>query len=129
MFSIWHEFRFSAAHSLKLGAGHKCSRVHGHTYAVRVEFGGHLRDGMVRDYSEIRAEVAPLVAQLDHSMLNDTIENPTAERIAEWFGTRIVGVSAVVVQESPDTGARWTPPLEVARDMSQVPEVDEAKAS
>ncbi|MFW2389327.1 MAG: 6-pyruvoyl trahydropterin synthase family protein, partial [Polyangiales bacterium] len=34
---IWREFRFEAAHLLpNVPEGHKCKRLHGHSYRVRV---------------------------------------------------------------------------------------------
>ena len=70
---------------------HKCRKLHGHNYRVEVEIRGEINNhgaygsGMVEDFAEIDGRMEPLLAQLDHSLLNDLIENPTAENIAFWI--------------------------------------------
>jgi len=69
----------------------KCARMHGHSYRFDVTIAGTLQargpaQGMVVDFDEISAIVRPrVVDRLDHTTLNDLIENPTAERIALWI--------------------------------------------
>lgn len=85
---VFRWFSFDAAHSLPfVPEGHKCGRVHGHTYRVRVIVDGPVgADGFVVDYSIVsRTFSLAVMAPLDHRNLNDTIHNPTAERIAEWI--------------------------------------------
>ncbi len=64
------EFRFEASHVLPKHKG-KCSRLHGHSWVLRVEVDGRLdRDsGFVMDYGDISAAVKPLVDALDHRHL------------------------------------------------------------
>jgi len=87
---IRKQFRFEAAHVLPFHPG-KCARMHGHSYRIDVVLAGSLHDsgpacGMVADFDEISAVVKPrVVDRLDHTTLNDLIENPTAERIALWI--------------------------------------------
>ena len=45
--------------------------------------------GFVMDFHEIDRDIKPLISKLDHSHLNDTIDNPTAENIASWILERI----------------------------------------
>ncbi|GAC1305952.1 MAG: 6-carboxytetrahydropterin synthase QueD [Vulcanimicrobiaceae bacterium] len=87
---IRKQYRFEAAHVLPYHPG-KCARMHGHSYRFDVTLAGSLQTsgpacGMVVDFDEISAVVKPqVVDRLDHTTLNDTIENPTAERIALWI--------------------------------------------
>ena len=77
-------FRFEAAHSLeKLPEGHRCRRIHGHSYRLDVHVSGEVdvQSGMVIDFHDIQKVVKPLVEQLDHRLLNDVpgLENSTSE--------------------------------------------------
>lgn len=107
MFLIGRTYRFEAAHFLpRVPEGHKCKNMHGHNYRVEVQFAGMLDDrGFVRDFAELDALVHPLIRQLDHKVLNDTISNPTAELIAQWFLDRVDGCCAVRVYETDDCWA------------------------
>lgn len=91
---IFKEFSFDSAHYLPhVPDGHKCRRLHGHTYHLRVEVEGKVdRDlGWVVDYSDISAIMKPLLSELDHSCLNniDGLENPTCENLLLWLGERL----------------------------------------
>ena len=62
-------FRFEAAHRLpNVAQGHKCGRLHGHSYQVDVIVEGDVnpQTGMVIDFAEITEAWAPLHAVLDH---------------------------------------------------------------
>lgn len=83
-------FEFAAAHRLpNVPSGHKCGRMHGHTYRVHVVLTGK-RDpemGWVLDFGDVKAAFQRLVDQwLDHRTLNDIpgLYNPTAENLC-WF--------------------------------------------
>lgn len=87
-------FRFEAAHLLPhVPEGHKCRRLHGHSYQVEVVVAGEVDEqaGWLIDYQKIRDAVAPLHKQLDHYYLNDIpgLENPTSEILARWIWTRL----------------------------------------
>jgi 6-pyruvoyltetrahydropterin/6-carboxytetrahydropterin synthase len=62
------------------------------------------------DFAEIDAELAPLIKQVDHCLLNDVegLENPTAEIIAAWFLQRIEGCQSVRIYENDDCWAEVT---------------------
>lgn len=107
------QFTFEASHFLPNHDG-KCARLHGHSWKgiVYVE-GNELqssgpKQGMVMDYSEIKAVLNPLINQfLDHHHLNDTLEmeNPTSESVAEWLFDRLAesglrGLLAVQINET-----------------------------
>lgn len=89
-------FRFESAHFLPhVPPGHKCRRLHGHSFEIEVEVRGPLdpQAGWLLDYADISAVVKPLVESLDHRLLNAIpgLENPTSEVIAVWFWDRLVG--------------------------------------
>lgn len=84
------EFKFEAAHNLVRYHG-KCERLHGHTYRLAVLLEGTPDgEGMIMDFCELSSIVKErVIAVLDHSYLNDTIPQPTAENIALWTWRRI----------------------------------------
>jgi 6-pyruvoyltetrahydropterin/6-carboxytetrahydropterin synthase len=91
---ITQDFSFEAAHFLpEVPEGHRCRRMHGHSYRVGLVLRGPLREpqGWVRDFAEIERLFLPLLDTLDHHVLNEVegLENPTAEHIAAWIWTRM----------------------------------------
>jgi 6-pyruvoyltetrahydropterin/6-carboxytetrahydropterin synthase len=102
-------FTFEAAHFLpEVPHGHKCRNLHGHSYRARITVRGPIRDdGMVMDYGDIKAIVQPLIDQLDHHCLNDTIPNPTSENLSRWLWEALEGhlplLDAVTVCETQNT--------------------------
>lgn len=90
---ITTEFHFDAAHRLpKVPEGHKCGRLHGHTYRLLVTVDGPVRDdGFVIDFADVKSVINPLIKQLDHHFLNKIqgLENPTVEVQLEWLWQRI----------------------------------------
>lgn len=89
------DFRFEAAHRLPhVPEGHKCARMHGHSFVVTVRVRGHVdaHTGFVVDYAELTRAWAPLHELLDHRLLNDVpgLENPTSEVLAHFITARIV---------------------------------------
>jgi 6-pyruvoyltetrahydropterin/6-carboxytetrahydropterin synthase len=92
--SLWKEFRFEAAHLLPhVPTGHKCGRLHGHSFCVEVYVAGAVdpHTGMLVDYAEIKEAFAELDEQLDHRYLNELpgLENPTSENIVCWIWERL----------------------------------------
>ena len=83
-------FRFSAAHRLPRYMG-RCYRMHGHDYRLEVVVEGTPdgRTGMVTDFHDVQAAVAPLIEQVDHACFNDVLVNPTAEAIVVWMWRRV----------------------------------------
>jgi len=87
---IFKEFTFEAAHDLpNTPEGHKCRRLHGHSFRVRLAVEGDVdpHTGWVMDFAEIKAAFHPIWERLDHHYLNDVpgLENPTSEVIAKWI--------------------------------------------
>jgi 6-pyruvoyltetrahydropterin/6-carboxytetrahydropterin synthase len=116
MWTISKTFRFDAAHSLDhLPEGHKCKRLHGHTYQVTIYCSGDLipERSWVVDYAEIKTAVQPLIDKVDHNNLNDVLMlHTTAENIAFWFWWNLkdkIPVTKVDVKETPDTCCTYTP--------------------
>ncbi len=110
---IFKEFTFEAAHRLpNVEAGHKCARLHGHSFRVRVHIDGPVdqRLGWVSDFADLTESMQPLLEQLDHYYLNEVegLENPTSERQAcriwERLQPGLPELSQVVVQETCNTG-------------------------
>jgi 6-pyruvoyltetrahydropterin/6-carboxytetrahydropterin synthase len=109
---IFREFTFEAAHRLpRVPAGHKCARLHGHSYRVEVHVSGQIGadSGWVMDFADLGRACAPVRDQLDHYYLNDIagLENPTSEVLARWIWDRLapaVPLAAVVVRETCTSG-------------------------
>ncbi len=85
---------FASAHSLR-GYPGDCAKLHGHNWKIEVEvIGSQLNEvGMVIDFKQIKKYAKEVVAELDHSFLNDhpyfTEINPTAENIAQYIYQQI----------------------------------------
>ena len=87
-------FGFEAAHWLpRFPESHKCRRMHGHSYRVDVVVEGEVdpTEGCLIDFGLIAKAFDPLLAALDHYVLNDVtgLENPTAEVLAKWVYDRL----------------------------------------
>lgn len=88
------DFRFEAAHRLpRLPDGHKCRRLHGHSFRFTVGIEGEVDEhtGFLMDFADVDRVVDPVVALLDHYFLNEIegLENPTSEVLAAWLWRRI----------------------------------------
>lgn len=110
---ISREFTFEAAHRLpRVPAGHKCGRLHGHSYRVEITIAGPVRPtpGWVMDFADLKAAWTPVGDQLDHYYLNDIdgLDNPTSENLAMWIWDRIVSpvlpLTEVTVRETCTSG-------------------------
>jgi len=113
---IFKTFTLESAHRLpNVPPGHKCARVHGHSFRVEIHVSGavdpHL--GWVMDFADVKAAFDPLFQRLDHHYLNDVsgLENPTSENLARWIWhelkPRLPQLSQVVVHETCTSGARY----------------------
>ena len=117
MTRIYRDFTFDAAHFLPLVEdSHKCKRLHGHTYRLRVSCSGPVNErGWIVDYAEIAAALRPVLNILDHRLLNDVpgLENPTTENLAPWIYDRVKpllpALAAIEVAESATTGCVFEP--------------------
>ena len=110
---IFKSFYIEAAHRLpNVSPGHKCERLHGHSYKVDIHVSGPVGDktGWVIDFADIQKAFQPFFEQLDHHYLNEVegLSNPTSENIARWIWDRLHSslptLSKVVVHETCTTG-------------------------
>lgn len=110
---VFRVFQIEAAHFLpNVPAGHKCARMHGHSFSVEIHVSGPVGEdtGWVMDFAELKAAFQPLFEQLDHHCLNDIegLENPTSENLARWIWQALepslAGLTKVVVQETCNAG-------------------------
>jgi 6-pyruvoyltetrahydropterin/6-carboxytetrahydropterin synthase len=113
---IFKEFRIEAAHRLpNVPTDHKCYRLHGHSFRIRVHVRGDVdpHTGWVIDFADIARAFEPLFAQLDHHYLNEIagLDNPTSEHLARWVWQRLrpslPGLSQVVVRETCTAGCEY----------------------
>jgi 6-pyruvoyltetrahydropterin/6-carboxytetrahydropterin synthase len=116
MTKITQAFTFEAAHRLpNVPEGHRCARMHGHSYRVELTIGGTVdaRTGWIVDFYEMERVFAPVLERLDHHCLNEVegLENPTAENIAAWIWHRtkpgLPGLTAVKLYETPMSWAEY----------------------
>ena len=87
---IYKVFTIEAAHKLpNVPEGHKCSRLHGHSFHIEIRCRGEILDqeGWVMDFADIKKVFKPIYNRLDHHYLNDIkgLENPTSENLARWI--------------------------------------------
>lgn len=110
---------FEAAHRLPaVPPGHKCARLHGHSFRVEIHVSGAIDPAMgwVMDFADVKAAFAPLYEQLDHNYLNEIpgLENPTSEHLAVWIWDRLKpalpALSRIVVHETCTSGCSYSGP-------------------
>ena len=113
---VFREFRFEAAHRLpRVPKGHKCARLHGHSFRVAVHVEGPVGEdsGWVIDFADIKQAFKPIHEALDHRYLNDIdgLENPTSEVLARWIWARLQpalpGLARIVVRETCTSGCEY----------------------
>ena len=111
--TLFKDFTFEAAHHLpNVPEGHKCGRLHGHSFMVHLEITGEVdaHTGWVMDFAELKAAFKPVYNRLDHYYLNEIpgLENPTSEVLAAWIWNEMKPVlpllSAVMVKETCTAG-------------------------
>lgn len=92
--SLTKTIDFEAAHWLPcFPEGHKCRRMHGHSFKVDVVLEGEMDEsqGYLMDFGQVKQIITPVRDQLDHYLLNDIpgLETPTAEMLAKWIFDRL----------------------------------------
>ena len=88
---IRRRFDFEAAHELPGHPG-ECRNLHGHSYRllVSVERAIDHESGMAIDFSDLKGIVKrEVIDRVDHKLLNELLDNPTAEMIAVWVWKRL----------------------------------------
>jgi len=110
---IFKSFTFEAAHHLpNVPAGHKCRRLHGHSFQATIYVSGPVgkHSGWVMDFADIKSACEPIHEALDHRNLNEIpgLENPTSENIARWIWAKLIGelagLAKVEVRETCTSG-------------------------
>lgn len=113
---IFKVFTLEAAHRLpNVPPGHKCARLHGHSFRVELHVSGEpgAETGWIMDFGDIKAAFQPIYDRLDHHYLNDIegLENPTSERLAIWIWNQLKPalpqLSEIVVHETCTSGCRY----------------------
>ena len=116
---LFKDFSFEAAHRLpNVPAGHKCARLHGHSFQVRVTLDGPVDPtlGWVMDFADLKAACAPVIDALDHRYLNEIagLENPTSEVVAAWLWERLAPalpfLASITVRETCTSGCTYRGP-------------------
>lgn len=101
---VWLSSRFEAAHFLpNVPEGHKCGRLHGHGFGVRL----YARTTLC----VLEQKWAALKACLNHRLLNDLegLSNPTSEQLAQWIYRQLdmPELVQVTVQETHSAGCSF----------------------
>jgi 6-pyruvoyltetrahydropterin/6-carboxytetrahydropterin synthase len=121
---LFKVFQIEAAHRLpQVPPGHKCARLHGHSFRIEVHVSGDVDAtlGWVMDFADLKRAFQPVFDQLDHRCLNDVpgLENPTSERLAEWIWSALEPslplLSRIVVHETCTSGCSYSGPRRPAR--------------
>lgn len=87
---LYKEFFFEAAHYLKTAPeGHPNSRIHGHSFRVRVTLEGQLdtETGLLVDLGAVKQAMKDIHEKLDHHLLNEIpgLEYATLENLTRWI--------------------------------------------
>lgn len=92
---------FQCAHHLPLmPEGHKCRRVHGHTYKITIACRGPVGDdGTIFDNVHIDEVLMCITSALDHQNLNELglpfSNNPTVENMLLWVRELVIRTKPV----------------------------------
>ena len=113
---LFRELRFEAAHRLpKVPAGHKCARLHGHSFKVELAVYGPVNPetGWLIDFGELDRLWQPIHDLLDHHYMNEVegLDNPTSENLARWLWQRLKPalpeLERVIVHETCDARCEY----------------------
>jgi 6-pyruvoyltetrahydropterin/6-carboxytetrahydropterin synthase len=139
MIEISKDFEFEAAHSLPhLPWEHKCHRLHGHSYKLRVTCAGAIDPtyGWVIDYADISKVVTTIIEAIDHTNIDQLFFVPprpklndkgqpiepdlghktkpsTAENLAIWFYNQLKhalpSVVEIQIKETASSSVTYRP--------------------
>ncbi|MEQ1823428.1 MAG: 6-carboxytetrahydropterin synthase QueD [Fimbriimonadaceae bacterium] len=113
---IFKCFNIDSAHWLpNVPTGHKCGRMHGHTFQIEIHVAGPINHvGWVMDFGDIKDAFERIRERIDHRVLNEVpgLENPTSEVLAEWIWNELQPslpmLSKVVVRETCTSGCTYS---------------------
>ena len=114
---IFKEFSIEAAHWLpNVPAGHKCGRLHGHSFHIELHVSGPVdpKLGWVLDFADIKKAFKDVEDQIDHRCLNEVagLENPTSENLCRWLWQKLKPelptLSKIVVKETCTSGCIYS---------------------
>ena len=122
MYQLFVEEHFDAAHYLPNYHG-KCEKLHGHRFKVvaRLEAANLDETGLAYDFAQLKQHLRDVLAQFDHTCLNDVPPldkiGPSSENIAATiydalqsrFSESPVKLVNVEVWESPTAGVAYSP--------------------
>ena len=113
---IFRAFTIEAAHRLpNVPPGHKCSRLHGHSFRIELQLSGDVdaQSGWVMDFADVKTAFQPTFDRLDHHYLNEIpgLENPTSENLARWIWDQVKPslplLTKVTVHETCTSGCMY----------------------
>jgi len=113
---IFKQFTFDSAHFLpNVPQGHKCKKLHGHTYHLTLFVDAEVdpQTGWVIDFGELKKLMSPILQLVDHQLLNEVpgLENPTAENMAVWVWNKLKpalpSLSKIELKETPTSGVLY----------------------
>ena len=121
MYQVSVEGHFDAAHYLRDYHG-KCENLHGHRFRVVVSLKAvKLNEiGLAYDFVDLKRHLGEVIAQFDHTCLNDVLPfdkiNPSSENIAATIYDQLksrfsdeVSLLSIEVWESPQTCVTYSP--------------------
>jgi len=122
MYQLFVEEHFDAAHYLPDYHG-KCEKLHGHRFKVVASLeAGRLDDaGLAYDFAQLKQHLREVLAQFDHTCLNDVPPldkiGPSSENIAVTIYNKLqprlsdspIKLVNIEVWESPTTGVAYSP--------------------
>jgi 6-pyruvoyltetrahydropterin/6-carboxytetrahydropterin synthase len=108
---------FDSAHRLPNYNG-PCANLHGHQWVLEVEVSGEAdpETGMVIDFVVLKDLLkTKIVDKLDHSYINDSFTNPTAENMVQsfvalielHFGWCAITLERIRLYETPTSFCEW----------------------
>ena len=126
MLTVVKTFYFEGAHKLPFHGG-LCKNLHGHSFKLEIGIRGHIKQaiagnsddselGMIIDFSKLISIVnEEVISKLDHTYLNDCLENPTAENLIMWiayclapiFEREGIFLQLVRLWETKDSHIEW----------------------
>ena len=94
-----------------LPKSHPCSQTHGHSFKVTLTLQGKIdaKLGWLVDYHSIDQSMAPILKQIDHTLLNKIpgLNNPTTENLTIWIFDALkpncTQLAQVTIKETSDT--------------------------